>query len=638
MKGFEKMAKPRPAKEEEVKYAYEYAAEKNININNCEIRISGAGNIVCRDKTTSQDILMIPKAFIPMTIQLQAVSQAPKKTKAEKKIEKAEKRRQIEEQKRLERQHARELQAKLQKELAKNLKTATENINNNKKSTKCNQFIGNVDACNIINALGNSVSAEIHIRLEVIRKRSTIGKLADAIRKIDCKNVDAECSIEGLESKIISSVKRPVHDITLCHNGTLHIFDATCKYLKKQKDIKVDEDLLYPLTAEYKEIFMFVNRLCSRGHKKPEYAIGNFSNEKYNNGIITFTFKNCKFIYNISSDSVEFEPEQKDELLVRSERLNKQKRNIKICKKACEALKTEYGLCCRIKKGKLVIKGNRCLGALTISSENKIISADIKKWCKESRKNFEEEEKRKKEEKYDKIRILKSYNNLLCIDALRVIAKNERYITETAVVKNLRGMTQTLSSNVEDIENSGKYEILTNEEIQTAIRQLLKDNLIYERELKGTYGRFDILKLEEKASDIFSTPFKETDKSFSAFTDLDWVNYLKKIKENGKEPRLSKAKKEQQLTLLEHKSVIAVYPELVKEFLKTKPKEWQVYIETMYAMAAGIEKKYWKFLKDMVVEKKERKKKKETETKGTKIEQKTEKTETKTETKTEPAA
>lgn len=515
--------------------------------------------------------------------------------------------------------------------MAKNLKTATENINNNKKSTKCNQFIGNVDACNIINALGNSVSAEIHIRLEVIRKRSTIGKLADAIRKIDCKNVDAECSIEGLESKIISSVKRPVHDITLCHNGTLHIFDATCKYLKKQKDIKVDEDLLYPLTAEYKEIFMFVNRLCSRGHKKPEYAIGNFSNEKYNNGIITFTFKNCKFIYNISSDSVEFEPEQKDELLVRSERLNKQKRNIKICKKACEALKTEYGLCCRIKKGKLVIKGNRCLGALTISSENKIISADIKKWCKESRKNFEEEEKRKKEEKYDKIRILKSYNNLLCIDALRVIAKNERYITETAVVKNLRGMTQTLSSNVEDIENSGKYEILTNEEVESAVRQLLRDKLIYEKDLKGTYGHFDILKLEDKASEIFATPFKEESKSFTSFTDLDWVNYLKKIKESGKEPRLSKAKKEQQLTLLEHKAVIAVHPELVKDFLKVKSKEWQVYIETMYSMAEGVEKKYWKFLRDMVVEKKEGKKKKETETIETKIEQKTE-------TKTEPAA
>ena len=199
-------------------------------------------------------------------------------------------------------------------------------------------------------------------------------------------------------------------------------------------------------------------------------------------------------------------------------------------------------------------------------------------------------------------------------------------------------MAQTLSSNVEDIENSGKYEILTNEEVEAAVRQLLRDKLIYEKDIKGTYGHFDILKLEDKASEIFATPFKEESKSFTSFTDLDWVNYLKKIKENGKEPRLSKAKKEQQLTLLEHKSVIAVYPELVKEFLKTKPKEWQVYIETMYAMAAGIEKKYWKFLKDMVVEKKERKKKKETETKGTKIEQKTEKTETKTETKTEPAA
>lgn len=56
-----------------------------------------------------------------------------------------------------------------------------------------------------------------------------------------------------------------------------------------------------------------------------------------------------------------------------------------------------------------------------------------------------------------------------------------------------------------------------------------------------------------------------------------------------------------------------------------------MYIETMYSMAAGVEKKYWKFLRDMVVEKKERKKKKEAETIETKTEQETE-------TKTEPAA
>lgn len=54
----------------------------------------------------------------------------------------------------------------------------------------------------------------------------------------------------------------------------------------------------------------------------------------------------------------------------------------------------------------------------------------------------------------------------------------------------------------------------------------------------------------------------------------------------------------------------------------------------MYSMAAGVEKKYWKFLGDMTAEKKERKKKKDAE----KIETKTEKAEAKTETKTEPAA
>ena len=215
----------------------------------------------------------------------------------------------------------------------------------------------------------------------------------------------------------------------------------------------------------------------------------------------------------------------------------------------------------------------------------------------------------------------------MAIDALKLIIKNEQYITENAVVKNLRGMMQTLQSRIDDVENSGKYGLLTTDEVQKAINILNDEEIIFKKEIKGTYDWFDILKPCDIAKDILSVTYRTKKKPFSEFSDLDWVNYLKKIKESGKEPRLSKAKKEQQLTLLEHKSVIAVYPELVKEFLKTRPKEWQIYIETMYSMAAGIEKKYWKFLVDMAVEKKERKKKKDAE-----------KIETKTETKTEPAA
>lgn len=405
-----------------------------------------------------------------------------------------------------------------------------------------------------------------------------------------------------------------------------------CQYLKKQKDLKIDQEILSVIEFEDRKIFNTINIISSRKTSNPIYIEGILSDLKFKSGRILFTYCNCRFSYDIAADTVEFEIEEKEQLFILAEQLNAQKKNIKQCKKSINTVKMALikeniwsFMKLEMKNGILYITESDCIGEYGIKPDESITSAKLKKWFKQARTEYQEEQHKIKEEKYNKIRVLKSYSNLLCIDVLRVIAKNERYITETAVVKNLRGMTQTLSSNVEDIENSGKYEILTNEEVEAAVRQLLRDKLIYEKDLNGTYGHFDILKLEDKASEIFSTPFKEENKSFTSFTDLDWVNYIKKIKESGKEPRLSKAKKEQQLTLLEHKAVIAVYPELTKEFLKIKPKEWQMYIETMYSMAAGVEKKYWKFLKDMVVEKKERKKK------GIKIEQKTE-------TKTEPAA
>lgn len=182
-----------------------------------------------------------------------------------------------------------------------------------------------------------------------------------------------------------------------------------------------------------------------------------------------------------------------------------------------------------------------------------------------------------------------------------------------------------MQSDIEDIENSGKYGLLTGEEVKKAIHILDNDGLIYQQEIEGTYGWFYILKLRDSAKDLLSVENKQEKKLFGEFTDLDWVNYLEKFHVDGKEPRLTNIQKNDQITFFEHKAVAILYPELTKEFLKIKPKEWQMYIETMYSMAAGVEKKYWKFLKDMVVEKKERKKK------GIKIEQKTE-------TKTEPAA
>lgn len=317
----------------------------------------------------------------------------------------------------------------------------------------------------------------------------------------------------------------------------------------------------------------------------------------------------------IANDSVTMDEQQKAELCLLVKRLNAQKKTIKICQKTIESLQQAEGLqddlnmSYALKDENIVIRGKHCLGKLIIAPGEKITGTEIKKWLKNSRKEYELEQKRKQEEKEAELRSLQSYGSLMAIDALRLIAQNERYITENAVVKNLRGMSQTLQSDIKDIENSGKYGLLTGEEVKKTVHILDNDGLIYQQEIEGTYGWFYILKLRDKAKDLLSVENKQEKKPFGEFTDLDWVNYLEKFHADGKEPRLTNIQKNEQITFFEHKSVAILYPELVKEFLKTKPKEWQMYIETMYSMAAGVEKKYWKFLRDMAVEKKERKKK-----------------------------
>lgn len=57
------MAKPRPATSEEVEFVRKYIENAGIKIDNCEIRVSAAGNIVCKNRATQQDILVIEILF-----------------------------------------------------------------------------------------------------------------------------------------------------------------------------------------------------------------------------------------------------------------------------------------------------------------------------------------------------------------------------------------------------------------------------------------------------------------------------------------------------------------------------------------------------------------------------------------------
>lgn len=85
--------------------------------------------------------------------------------------------------------------------------------------------------------------------------------------------------------------------------------------------------------------------------------------------------------------------------------------------------------------------------------------------------------------------------------------------------------------------------------------------------------------------------------------DIDWVSYMKKAVENGKELRAGRT---EQMRLLEQKRVLCIYPDLARQFLKNKPDYWRDFAFTMYKAESGIQKKYWKYVLGLFDEKPEK--------------------------------
>ena len=627
----------RQATAEELSWAREYMDLFVPCNNGYNVIISKKGNMLIRH-AAGGDIVSIPKTSIASR---QAFDKYLGKCQREKEEQKKRMQRELEKQKeriRLE-SEAHEKEIRIRGILQNELKAAVYEINRNKEVTKFNPIFGEVRADAFVRRETKyNIFAEIKVTLYLMYKSTVIGRLVEATRSISTLTDDNELNAAFLKKKIMSVAKSPVQDLSITPDGATHIYEIVCKYLKKQKDMKVDENLWLAADESKRQILRLVHAVSSRKMQTPDCYFGNFLNSKFKSGCIHFVLNNYSFAYDIANDSVTMDEQQKAELCLLAKRINTQKKAIKICQKIIESLQAEglqddFNMSYALKDESIVIRGRRCLGKLIIAPGEKTTGTEIKEWLKNNRKEYELEQKRKQEEKEAELRSLRSYGSLVAIDALKLIIKNEQYITENAVVKNLRGMTQTLQSRIDDVENSGKYGLLTTDEVQKAINILNDEEIIFKKEIEGTYGWFDILKPYDIAKDILSVTYRTKKKPFSEFSDLDWVSYLEKIKADGRERRLTNEQKQEQMTFFDHKAVAVLYPELVKEFLRTKPKEWQMYIETMYSMAAGVEKKYWKFLRDMVMEKKGRKKKKEKE-----IETIEEKIEAKTETKTEPAA
>lgn len=167
----------------------------------------------------------------------------------------------------------------------------------------------------------------------------------------------------------------------------------TCKYIKKQKDMKVDENLWLAADESKRQILRLVHAVSSRKMQTSDCYVGDFLNSKFKNGCIHFVLNNYSFAYDIANDSVTMDEQQKTELCLLAKRLNAQKKTIKICQKTIESLQAEglqddLNMSYALKDENIVIRGKHCLGKLIIAPDEKITGTEIKNGLKIAEKSM----------------------------------------------------------------------------------------------------------------------------------------------------------------------------------------------------------------------------------------------------------
>ena len=189
------------------------------------------------------------------------------------------------------------------------------------------------------------------------------------------------------------------------------------------------------------------------------------------------------------------------------------------------------------------------------------------------------------------------YGDLTAMAIVSCVIENDAYITKSSLKKILRGLES--SQKYSDSEYYKKLAFVSNEYIQIRIDALIGSGIITAQLKKGSYGDFHVLKSNKCATYFLQYSTNRRKKTFSDYTEADWAAYLKKNLQNRSAKTTQKTDREQMI-LLEKKGVVCMYPDLVSAFLYTKPSYWKDYIETMYSVEHGAEKKYWKYLHSLL--------------------------------------
>ena len=86
-------------------------------------------------------------------------------------------------------------------------------------------------------------------------------------------------------------------------------------------------------------------------------------------------------------------------------------------------------------------------------------------------------------------------DSYLARDIFECVSQNETYITQNAIVQILRGSKVTLNADIHASRGDGRYGFYSAAEVSDTVTKMLDLKILTSKEIKGTYGYFDILKI-----------------------------------------------------------------------------------------------------------------------------------------------
>lgn len=219
---------------------------------------------------------------------------------------------------------------------------------------------------------------------------------------------------------------------------------------------------------------------------------------------------------------------------------------------------------------------------------------------KDKAKAQQEKQEKKRKAEEDKrylayLRSLPPYGSIVPTAFLSVVLANERYCTEAAAVKFLRGLSMgSARREFAPSKYEGLFSLVPGEEFEEACDWLLKEHYLYTKTVKGTYGKFEVLKTNETAASFLGGEGDRFHRKQSEFTEYEMLDLF--AKDVPSEMKVEKLLERAQY-LTEHPAVYCCARETLDKWLPLVPDQIREYLQTMYMMeSAGTRKKYLKAL------------------------------------------